>query len=301
MFFRSARAYIALSIIAALLTMGLKFWSYRITGSVGLFSDAAESIVNLVAALMAMLMLIISARPPDRDHTFGHSKAEYFSSALEGTLVLVAAAGIALTAFERMLHPAPLSQLGLGMGLSILAAAINGGVALLLLRAGRRFRSITLKADAHHLLTDVWTSVGVIGGLILVKLTGWQILDPLMAWAVAIHIAWVGIKLLRETANGLMDSALPSGDQALIWSTLAAYQARGIQFHALRTRIAGTRSFIYFHVMVPGSWSVKQGHDLCEELEIALMRTIPGAHVMTHLEPLEDPQSWADAELDREF
>ncbi|MCM1981392.1 cation diffusion facilitator family transporter [Lyngbya confervoides BDU141951] len=279
--------------------MGLKVWSYELTGSVSLFSDAAESSVNLVAALMALWMLSLAARPPDRDHSFGHSKAEYFSSGLEGTLVILAAVSIAIAALERLIHPQPLQQISVGMGLSFLAAAINGAVAYLLLRAGRRLRSITLRADAHHLLTDVWTSVGMIAGLFCVKVTGWTLLDPLMALLVALNIATVGVKLLRETANALMDGVLPEADQTLIWNTLARYQNQGIQFHALRTRVAGTRSFISFHVLVPGTWSVKQGHDLCEELELSLMRTLPGSHVMTHLEPLDDPASWADTMLDR--
>ncbi|NJK41337.1 MAG: cation transporter [Acaryochloridaceae cyanobacterium SU_2_1] len=295
----SARAYITLSIAAALITMGLKFGAYQLTSSVGLFSDLAESSVNLVAALTAFWALTVAAQPPDKEHTFGHSKAEYFSSGLEGLLILVAALSISLTSIPRLLNPQPLTQLELGMGLSIIASIINGGVAMVLLRAGERLRSITLRADAHHLLTDVWTSVGVIGGLVLVKMTGWLILDPLMAIVVALHIAWVAFKLLRESMSGLMDSALCDADQAVIQDTLTQYQAQGIHFHALRTRVAGTRSFVSFHVLVPGDWSVQKGHALCETLEQSIMQALPGAHVMTHLEPLEDPISWADAELDR--
>lgn len=296
---RSARAYITLSIAAALITMGLKFGAYYLTSSVSLFSDLAESSVNLVAALTAFWALTVAAQPPDKEHTYGHSKAEYFSSGLEGFLILTAAVGISVTAIPRLLNPQPLTQLELGMGLSVLASVVNGGVALILLRAGKRLRSITLRADAHHLLTDVWTSVGVIGGLVMVRLTGWLILDPLMAIVVALHIAWVAFKLLRESMSGLMDTALSEADQAVIRGTLTAYQAQGIHFHALRTRVAGARSFVSFHVLVPGDWSVQKGHALCETLEQSIMQALPGTHVMTHLEPLEDPISWADAELDR--
>lgn len=296
---RSARTYIYLSIAAALVTMGLKFGAYQLTSSVGLFADVAESSVNLIAALAAFWALTVAAQPPDRDHSFGHSKAEYFSSGLEGLLILVAAISISMTAIPRLLNPQPISKLELGLGLSVLASVVNGGVAWVLLRAGRRLRSITLRADAQHLLTDVWTSVGVVLGLVIVKVTGWLILDPIMALLVSLHIAWVAIKLLQETTAGFMDSALPETDQALIWATLTAYQTQGIHFHALRTRVAGARNFVSFHVLVPGDWTVQQGHALCEQLEQAIMRALPGTHVMTHLEPVEDPISWADIELDR--
>lgn len=236
---------------------------------------------------------------PDQEHTFGHSKAEYFSSGLEGLLILVAAISIAITAIPRLFNPQPLAELELGLGLSILSSLVNAGVAWVLLRAGKRLRSITLRADAHHLLTDVWTSVGVVAGLVIVKLTGWLILDPIMALLVALNIAWVSSKLIRETMSGLMDSALPEADQAVIRATLTAYQAQGIQFHALRTRVAGARNFVSFHVLVPGNWSVQKGHELCDILEQSIMTALPGTHVMTHLEPIEDPVSWEDAELDR--
>lgn len=299
MLFRSARGYVSLSIVASLATMGLKFWSYHVTGSLGLFSDAAESSVNLVAALMAFWMLTLASRPPDHDHAFGHSKAEYFSSALEGILILIAAVSIMISAGFRFFHPRDLINLSEGIGISLVAAIINGAVAWVLLRASHRLRSISLKADAHHLLTDVWTTVGVAIGLVLVQLTGWHGLDPLMAIAVAVNVAWVGIKLLRETTNALMDGVISAQDQQIVWDILLPYQSNGIQFHALRTRMAGARSFISFHVLVPGDWSVKRGHDLCEELEQTLMGALPGSHVMTHLEPIEDPISWRDATLDR--
>lgn len=295
----SPRFYAVLSVGAALLTIALKFSAYLLTGSVGLFSDATESIVNLIAALATLWALTMAARPPDAGHTFGHSKVEYFSSGLEGVLILVAALSIGLTSWGRLFDPQPLEQVGLGLVLSIAATAINGGVALVLLKAGERLRSVTLRADAHHLLTDVWTTLGVVLALILVQWTGWLVLDPIIALVVAINIVWTGIKLLRETADGLIDSALPAPDQTTIAAILAGYEADGTRFHALRTRVAGSRRFVSCHVLVPGQWSVKRGHDLCEQIELDISGALPGTNVMTHLEPLEDPVSWDDEDLDR--
>jgi cation diffusion facilitator family transporter len=288
----SARAYAALSIGAALLTIALKFAAYRLTNSVGLLSDALESIVNLVAAIAAFWALSYAAKPPDADHTFGHSKVEYFSSGLEGILILVAALSIAVAAGERLFHPRPIEQIGLGLALSLVATVLNGGVAWTLLKASRRLRSITLRADAHHLLTDVWTSVGVVVGIGLVQLTGWLVLDPIVALLVAANIVWTGINLLRETGLGLLDTAIPKADQQAIAQILATYQTQGIQYHALRSRVAGARSFITFHVLVPGVWTVQRGHDVCQAIEQAIEQALPGSDVITHLEPLEDPKSW---------
>jgi cation diffusion facilitator family transporter len=295
----TARNYIKLSIVAALVTMGLKFWAYLLTDSVGLFSDVAESSVNLVAAVVAFWALNLASQPPDREHTFGHSKAEYFSSALEGGLIVLAAISIAVAASERLLNPQPVTKVEWGLVLSLVAAVVNGGVAVTLLRAGQRLRSVALRADGHHLLTDVWTSIGIVLGLVLTKLTGWQILDPIVALLVAVHIAWVGVQLMRETFSGLMDTALPKAQQAIIYETLDAYREQGIQFHALRTRVAGSRNFVAFHVLVPGDWSVQKGHDLCDQLEVHINQVLPGTDVMTHLEPLEDPASWGDEGGDR--
>jgi cation diffusion facilitator family transporter len=295
----SARFYAFLSIGAALLTIALKAGAYFLTGSVGLLSDAAESGVNLVAALVATWALTLAAKPPDEEHAFGHSKAEYFSSGVEGALILVAAVSIAVAAWERLLHPQPLEQVGIGLGLSLVATAVNGGLALVLLRAGRRLRSITLRADAHHLLTDVWTSVGVVLGLIFVPLTGWLVLDPLIAFLVAVNIVWTGVRLLCETGSGLLDASMPVAEQRIVTDIFAGYEKQGIQFHALRTRVAGVRRFVSFHVLVPGNWSVQRGHALCEEIELAIVRSLPQTHVLTHLEPLEDPTSWDDQNLDR--
>ena len=295
----SARSYALLSIGAALLTIALKVGAYFLTGSVGLLSDAAESGVNLVAALVATWALTFAAKPPDEEHAFGHSKAEYFSSGVEGALILVAAVSIAVTAWERLLHPQPIEQIGIGLGLSLVATAVNGGLAIVLSRAGRRLRSITLRADAHHLLTDVWTSVGVVLGLIFVPLTGWLVLDPLIAFLVAVNIVWTGVRLLRETGSGLLDASMPAAEQRIVTDIFAGYDLQGIQFHALRTRVAGARRFISFHVLVPGNWSVQLGHALCEEIELKIMDSLPQTHVLTHLEPLEDPRSWDDQNLDR--
>lgn len=296
---RSARDYAVLSIGAALLTIALKLGAYLLTGSVGLLSDALESLVNLVAALVALWALTFAARPPDAEHAFGHNKAEYFSSALEGTLILVAAASIAVAAWDRLFHPQPIEQVGLALLLSLVATAVNGGVAMILLKAGRRLRSVTLRADAHHLFTDVWTSAGVVLGILLVKLTGWLVLDPIIALIVAVNIVWAGFRLLRETGLGLLDTALPTDEQQLITTILNSYKKQGIQFHAIRTRTAGTRRFVSFHVLVPGEWTVQRGHDLSEEIELAICEALPATHVTTHLEPVEDPLSWADQELDR--
>jgi cation diffusion facilitator family transporter len=270
-----------------------------VTGSVGLFSDAAESVVNLVAALVGLWALTLAARPPDEEHAYGHFKAEYFASGLEGAFILIAAASIAWTAWDRLSNPQPIEHVAIGLGVSAAAAAINGGVALVLLRAGQRLRSITLRANAHHLLTDVWTSIGIIVGVLLVAWTGNLILDPLLALLVAGNIVWTGIRLLRETGYGLLDSALPEGDRQAIAGVLALYRQRGIDFHALRTRASGSRRFVSLHVLVPGTWTVRHGHDLCEEIEFAIRHALPESTVFTHLEPLEDPAAWDDQGLDR--
>jgi cation diffusion facilitator family transporter len=281
-------------------TIGLKLVAYLLTGSVGLLSDAAESVINLLAAVAAFWLLTVAARPPDDEHAYGHSKAEYFASGLESALILFAAVGIGWTAWTRLLNPQPLENVGLGLAASLVATGINGAVALVLLRAGRRLRSVTLTADAKHLLTDVWTSLGVVLGVVLVPLTGWMVLDPLIAIAVALNIVRIGVRLMDETAHGLLDTALPQADQDVIASLLARYEAEGIQFHALRTRGAGQRRFISMHVIVPGSWTVQRGHALCEQIEGELIAQLPGSTVFTHLEPVEDPVSWADQGLDRD-
>jgi cation diffusion facilitator family transporter len=289
-----------LSITAALLTIGLKVLAYLLTGSVGLLSDALESLVNLVGALMALAMLTVAARPADEDHAYGHSKAEYFSSGVEGTLILVAAVSIGAAALQRLISPKPLEQVGLGLGVSVAASLINLTVALVLLRAARLHNSITLEANAHHLLTDVWTSVGVLGGVGVVALTGWTRLDPLVALVVAGNIVWSGVRIVRASVLGLMDTALPAEDQAAMQRVFNLHRQSGIQFHALRTRQSGARRFISFHVLVPGRWTVRQGHKLLEQIEADMRQALPNVTVFTHLEPLDDPTSWEDMGLDRQ-
>lgn len=283
----------------AVATISLKFVAYLLTGSVGLFSDAAESVVNLVAAVAALWALTLAARPPDEEHAFGHNKAEYFSSGLESALIIVAAAWIGFTAWSRLMDPQPLENVGIGLGITLVAAAVNGGAALVLLRAGRRLRSITLRADANHLLTDVWTSLGVVVGVAAVAFTGRLVLDPLIALIVAANIVWTGVRLLRDTLQGLLDRSLPQEDLETIFAVLAQYEERGIRFHAVRTRAAGQRRFISMHVLVPGRWSVQEGHDLSEDIEKSLIGKLPGSTFFIHVEPSEDPVSFADQDLDR--
>jgi len=296
---RAPRSYAALSVAAAVVTILIKFAAYRLTGSIGLLSDAAESLVNLAAALVAFWALSVAARPPDEEHAYGHTKVEYFASGVEGTLIVAAALGIALAAGRRLVHPEPLTQVPLGVAFSIAAAVINAAVALVLLSAGRRLRSITLKADAHHLLADVWTSAAVVTGIVLVQATGWLILDPIVAMAVAVSIVWAGWRLIKETGLGLMDTALPGEDCRSIAEVLAPFQKAGVVIHALQTRAAGARRFVSMHILVPGAWTVKQGHDLCEEIEAAVRGALPQTTVFTHMEPREDPVSWDDRSLDR--
>jgi cation diffusion facilitator family transporter len=247
-----------------------------------------------VAALAAFGALSLAAKPADRSHHYGHFKAEYFSSGLESALILVAALAILYTAVGRLFDPQPLGSLDVGLALSLVATALNGLVALLLLRAARRFDSITLRADAHHLLTDVWTSIGVVASLLLVPLTGITLLDPLVAILVAINILGTGWRLLRETASGLMDRSLPESEQRVLEAVLASHAGEPVAFHALRTRVAGSRRFVTLHVLVPGAWSVQAGHDYCEALEREIVARLPRTHVFTHLEPIEDPVAWND-------
>jgi cation diffusion facilitator family transporter len=288
-----------LSIAAAVATITLKVGAWALTGSVGLLSDAAESVVNLVAAVVAMAALRWAVKPADEDHAYGHAKAEYFSAGVEGSLILIAAVGIAITAVVRLIDPQPLQSVGVGLLVSAAATAINLAVGLTLLRAGRRARSIVLEADGKHLITDVWTSIGVIVGVAGVALTGWDRLDPIVALAVAANILVAGGGLLRRSAGGLMDRALEEPDLAAIQDALAEYERDGVRFHALRTRQAGARRFVSLHVLVPGAWTVQRGHDLVEQVEASLCRRLPGASVFTHLEPAEDPRSFADTTLDR--
>jgi cation diffusion facilitator family transporter len=289
-----------LSIAAALATITLKTSAYLLTGSVGLLSDALESLVNLTGALVALGMLTIAARPADESHVYGHSKAEYFSSITEGLLILAAAGGIISAAVSRLLQPRALEQLGLGLFVSVVASAINFSVARILLREGRNRRSITLEADGHHLMTDVWTSAGVIGGVAIAGFTGWALLDPIVAIIVALNIIWTGIQLVRRSVSGLMDAALPDEEQKLIDKVMEKYQKQGVTFHALRTRQAAARRFVSVHMLVPGEWTVHDAHHVAEDFESDVRETLGSVvTVFTHIEPVEDELSMDDMDLDR--
>lgn len=288
-----------LSIAAAVVTIALKFGAFVVTGSVGLLSDALESVVNLAAAMMALAMLTVAARPPDEEHAYGHSKAEYFASSFEGALILVAAASIAWSSVQRLFDPQPVRDPLLGIAISIAASLVNLGVALMLRRAGRRYRSIALEADSHHLITDVWTSVGVVIGVGAVALTGWNWLDPVIAMLVALNVVWIGVGLMRRSALGLLDTAIPEEDRAAVLRILDAYADEGAEYHALRTRQAGVRRFVSLHVLVPGAWTVQRGHELLERMEEDIRRAVPESVVFTHLEPIEDPVSFEDVRLER--
>lgn len=292
--------YAWLSIAAAALTITLKAGAYALTGSVGLLSDAIESVVNLLAAIMALSMLTIAARPPDESHTYGHGKAEYFSSNLEGVLIIVAAAGIAFAAVNRIIHPREVEQIGVGLTVSLAASLVNFVVARILLRAGKKYQSITLEADGHHLMTDVWTSAGVVGGVLAVSLTGWALLDPLVALAMAVNIVYTGFALIRRSVAGLMDASLTKEDMQAVEDVLDDYRTEfGIDFHALRTRQAGARQFISVHVLVPGAWTVHDAHHLAEDLEADIRGAVLNSVAFTHIEPIEDEISHDDIPLDR--
>lgn len=278
----------------------LKSGAYFITGSVGLLSDALESLVNLLAAIIAFIALSVAAKPADEDHAYGHNKAEYFSSGFEGALILVAALSIGYAAVQRLLHPRLLEQVGIGLAISAVAAAVNYGVARLLFRVGRQHSSITLEADAHHLMTDVWTSIGVIVGVAAAAWTDWHVLDPLVALVVAVNIVWTGVTLLNRSALGLLDTALPESTRREITTILDGHARDGVQYHALRTRQAGRWRFISFHVLVPGDWTVQRGHDLLERIEDEVRSRVPLSTVFTHLEPIEDPASFKDQQLERD-
>jgi len=296
----SLKRFAWLSIGAAIFTIFLKTGAYFLTNSVGLLSDAMESFVNLAGGVMALTMLIVASRPADSDHVYGHSKAEYFSSITEGILILGAAIGIIYAATQRLIDPHPLEQLGIGLGVSIAASLVNFIVARILLNAGKKHHSITLEADARHLLTDVWTSVGVIGGVALAGLTGWVLLDPVIAILVALNIVWTGYQLIRRSVSGLMDEVLPENEQNLIRAVMAKYREQGVDFHALRTRQAAARRFISVHVLVPGEMTVHDAHHIVEDIEDDIRASLGGVvTVFTHLEPLEDELSMEDMHLDR--
>jgi cation diffusion facilitator family transporter len=277
-----------LSIGAALITITMKTIAYLLTGSVGLLSDAVESVVNLLGAFMALGMLTIAARPADDIHSYGHSKAEYFASIVEGILILIAAVGIAYTSIERIFNPRPLEQIGIGLVVSIMASAVNFTVARILMTAGKKHNSITLEADSQHLMTDVWTSIGVIAGIGLIAITGWTLLDPIVALIVAVNIVWTGVGLVRRSVDGLMDIALPDYEQQAVESVMAKYREKKVDFHALRSRQAASKRFLSVHMLVPGEWTVHDAHHIAEDFEGDIRSILGDAIINTHLEPAED-------------
>lgn len=287
-----------LAVATAAATILLKAGAWWVTGSVGLLADAAESIVNLVAAIVALVALKVAAKPADKNHHFGHTKAEYFSAAVEGIMIFVAAASIVVLAVQRLINPQPLESLGIGLVISLVAAVLNGGVAQALIRAGRKHNSITLRADGKHLMTDLYTSIGVVVGVALVWLTGWEILDPVVAIAVGINILVTGYSLIKESTAGLMDISMSKEDNARIRQILADHTEEGkVDFHAVRTRESGTRQFMELHMLVPGAWTVQEGHDAMEDLIEIITGEFPEMVVTGHLEPIEDPRSYEDMDL----
>ena len=293
------RRYAALSVLAALITIGLKAAASLLTGSIGLLSDALESLANLIAAVVALFALTVAVRPADEEHTYGHTKAEYFSSGFEGTLIILAAGSIVVAAVRRFLEPQPLLEPGTGLALNGAAALVNLLVGRILLRAGRRYESITLEADGYHLMTDVWTSLGVILGVGAAAFTGWHRLDALVAIAVAVWVLRSGVRLIRRSMLGLLDTSLPEETLRTITGILDSHAADGVRYHALRTRQAGIRRFIALHILVPGDWTVQRGHDLLEAIEEKIRAAVPNSTIDTHLEPIEDPVSWQDTKLER--
>jgi cation diffusion facilitator family transporter len=291
--------YAWLSIFAAMLTITMKSAAYILTGSVGLLSDALESLVNLAAAVVALIVLTVITRPANDEFTFGYSKAEYFSSGFEGGMILLAAAGIIITALPRLINPVPLEQLGLGMAISVAASLINFIVAQILMRAGRRYNSITLEADARHLMTDVYTTAGVLVGIALVWVTGWLRLDAIVALLVAVNILFTGYHLLVRSGRGLLDVAVPPEELTSVKSILESYKDQGVSYHALRSRQAAARNFMVVHLLVPGDWSVRKGHKLAEQFETKVLETIKNTNIITHIEPIDDPLSMEDASVER--
>jgi len=301
MAYKSLTRYAYLAIFTAIITTSLKSIAYLVTGSVGLLSDALESVVNFAAALMALFMLKLAEKPPDAEHMYGHTKAEYFSSVLEGILIIMAALSIALAAVNRFINPKPLQQLSIGLIICTFASLINFIVSRILIKTGRKERSITLEADGHHLMTDVWTSIAVISALILVKISGLVILDPIFGVIVAINIVITGFNLIKRSYMGFMDSSITKEEQKIIKNILAKYCQQEIQYHGLRTRQSATRRFVSVHILVPDSWSVKKGHRFIEKIEKEIVSSIPKVTVTTHLEPLNDSASWNDVGIDRKM
>jgi cation diffusion facilitator family transporter len=296
----SLQRYAWMSVAAALATIGLKTWAWQVTGSVGMLSDALESLINLAAALLALSMLRLAASPPDAAHPYGRFKAEYFASGMEGALIVFAAIAIAYAAVPRLADPQPIEAPLLGIVISAVASGINLACGLLLISAGKRLQSIALEADGHHLMSDVWTSGAIIVGVALVAATGWHILDPLIAIGVAMHIVFTGFMLMRRSFAGLLDAAIPEAELAEIGKIFAEYRKRyGVEFHALLTRQAGARRFISFHLLVPDAWPVDRAHQLSEEIESRIGSLVPNAILLSHIEPISQPASYDDIKLER--
>ena len=296
----SLAKFLYLSVAAAIVTILLKFYAYHVTGSMGFLSDALESFVNLFAALFALIMLKVSQKPADDGHVFGHSKAEYFSSATEGALILIAAFSIIRTAIPRIVEPAPIENINTGLLFSLLASMVNLVVGFTLIKNGKKSKSLVLEADGRHLMTDVWTSVGVIVGILLVKFTGWLIIDPIIAILVALNIIYAGYKLISRSASDLMDATIPAEDLEKVILYLDSLKVNEIEYHSLLTRVAGQRKFISMHLLVPGEWSVKEGHDWADKVEETIIGLFnEPVTVSTHIEPVDDPASMEDIGIDR--
>jgi cation diffusion facilitator family transporter len=297
----SLKKFIYIAIAAAILTISLKFTAYLLTNSVGLLSDALESCVNLVAAVVALIMLRLAEKPPDQEHGFGHNKAEYFSSAIEGGLIVLAAFSIIWSAVPRIIDPQPLENIGIGLLVAVGASLINLAASAILVKNGKKYNSITLEADGKHLMTDVLTSGGVVLGIGLIKLTGWMRLDGIVAIGVALNIIWTGYKLIKRSALGLLDTAIPEDETDKIIQVLEQYGQQNIKFHSLMTRQSGQRKFIMVHILMPGTMDIQHGHNLAEKVEndIRMLFSNTQTTVFTHLEPIEDPVSMLDINIDR--
>ena len=289
-------SYLKLSIAVALATIALKFGAWWFTGSVGLLSDALESLVNLAGAVFALMMVTVAAQPPDEDHPYGHHKAEYFSSGFEGVLVLVAALAIIWAAVQRFFAPQPIESLGLGLTLSVVSSVMNGALAYAMLRKAREHRSMALEADARHLFTDVWTSAGVVGALIAVHFTGWLWLDPVIAIAVAGNIAREGVMLVWRSADGLMDRALEPEVREQIGRTLAEFEHQAIRFDHVATRRAGARRFVDLHMHMPSGWTLGRAAAVRTSVEQALMSAVPGLRATIQLLPMDVEAHFGDPE-----
>ena len=295
----SLTKYALLSVGVALITILLKLSAYLVTGSVGFLSDALEGIVNLVAATVALITLRVVEQPPDEMHQYGHDKAEYFSSGIEGTLITIASISILYTSFRRLLDPQPLEQAALGLVLIIVAALLNLVVGQILVRTGKKYDSITLEADGQHLMSDVWTSLGVVICVTLAVLTGLDWLDPVVGIIVGVKIGWEGIKIFRRSMGGFMDVAIAPEERNTVEEILNDQVEADVKWHALRTRQSGSRRFISVHLLVPGNWTVQRAHDMAEGVEQKVRRRINYSSVFTHVEPVEDPRSHEDLSLDR--